>query len=223
MIPLAIWERPKRHPDRQPDRGPAPPAPRAPVDGLTGANLDPVTSRRQQILDTAAELFAARGFHGVSVAELGAACGISGPALYKHFESKDAMLAEMLVTISETLLAEGRHRVADADGPREALEALVEWHIRFAIDHRALIVVQDRDWSSLPDEARERVRALQRSYVDVWASELRRHDTMSPEAARTRAHVLFGLLNSTPHSGRLPDPQMHDVLRDMAHGALGLP
>ncbi len=33
---------------------------------------------------------------------------------------------------------------------------------------------------------------------------------------------LFGLLNSTPHSGRLPDPQMHDVLRDMAHGALGL-
>jgi len=61
--------------------------------------------RRHQILDTAAELFAARGFHGVSVADLGAACGISGPALYKHFPSKDAMLAEMLVSISEELLA----------------------------------------------------------------------------------------------------------------------
>ena len=215
MIPLAIWEQPKRQV--------ALPAPRAPYDGLTGTNLSDVTSRRQQILDIAAELFAARGFHGVSVAELGSACGISGPALYKHFESKDAMLAEMLVSISETLLAEGRSRVAGADGPREALEALVEWHIEFALEHRALIVVQDRDWSSLPDEARERVRALQRSYVDVWATQVRRHDaTMSPEASRTRAHVLFGLLNSTPHSGRLPDPQMHDVLRDMAHGALGL-
>ena len=215
MIPLAIWE--------QPRRDVVLPAPRTPVDGLTGTNVDPVTPRRQQILDIAAELFAARGFHGVSVAELGAACGISGPALYKHFESKDAMLAEMLVTISETLLAEGRSRVASAEGPREALEALVEWHIEFAIGHRALIVVQDRDWSSLPDEARERVRALQRAYVDVWATQVRRHDsTMSPEASRTRAHVLFGLLNSTPHSGRLPDPQMHDVLRDMAHGALGL-
>ena len=199
------------------------PAPRASWDGLTGTNLDLVTPRRQQILDIAAELFAARGFHGVSVAELGSACGISGPALYKHFESKDAMLAEMLVSISEALLAEGRNRVAGADSPRQALEALVEWHIEFAIDHRALIVVQDRDWSSLPDEARERVRALQRSYVDVWATQVRRHDpTLSPEASRTRAHVLFGLLNSTPHSGRLPDPQMHDVLRDMAHGALGL-
>ena len=37
-------------------------------------------SRRDQILATAAELFATRGFHGVSVADLGAACGISGPA-----------------------------------------------------------------------------------------------------------------------------------------------
>ena len=215
MIPLAVWQAPERQM--------ALPAPRAPWDGLAATNLDPVTPRRQQILDIAAELFAARGFHGVSVAELGAACGISGPALYKHFESKDAMLAEMLVSISEALLAEGRNRVAGADGPRQALEALVEWHIEFAIDHRALIVVQDRDWSSLPDEARERVRALQRAYVDVWAAQIRRHDpSVSPEAARTRAHVLFGLLNSTPHSGRLPDRQMHDVLRDMAHGALGL-
>lgn len=182
-----------------------------------------MTPRRQQILDIAAELFAERGFHGVSVAELGSACGISGPALYKHFDSKDAMLAEMLVSISETLLAEGRGRVVSAEAPREALEALVEWHIEFAIDHRALIVVQDRDWSSLPDAARERVRALQRAYVDVWATQIRRVDSTSTvEASRTRAHVLFGLLNSTPHSGRLPDPQMRDVLRDMAYGALGL-
>ena len=199
------------------------PAPRTPGPGLAGTNLGVVTPRRQQILDIAADLFASRGFHGVSVAELGAACGVSGPALYKHFPSKDAMLAEMLVTISETLLSEGRSRVATAGGAREALEALVEWHIEFALEHRALIVVQDRDWSSLPDEARERVRALQRAYVDEWAGQIRRHDpTLSPEASRTRAHVLFGLLNSTPHSGRLPDPQMHDVLRDMAHGALGL-
>lgn len=215
MIPLAVWEAPKRQVTL--------PAPRASSDGLSGTNLEPVTPRRRQILDIAAELFAARGFHGVSVSDLGSACGISGPALYKHFESKDAMLAEMLVSISETLLSEGQSRVDGAEGPRKALEALVEWHIEFALEHRALIVVQDRDWSSLPDAARERVRALQRAYVDVWAAQVRLHDpSLSPEASRTRAHVLFGLLNSTPHSGRLPDPQMHDVLRAMAHGALGI-
>lgn len=181
---------------------------------------DPPT-RREQILDIAADLFARRGFHGVSVAELGAACGISGPALYKHFASKDAVLAEMLVSISERLLAEGTARVAGAGSPVAAIEALVEWHIEFALEHRALIVVQDRDWSSLPEQPREQVRDLQRSYVDVWAGELTRaHAGLGRERARSMAHAAFGLLNSTPHSGLIPDPQLHDLLREMALGAL---
>src|SRR5688572_5042518 len=180
-------------------------------------------SRRDQLLATAAELFAARGFHGVSVAEIGAACGISGPALYKHFPSKDAILAEMLVAISEELLAVGRERVAGAGDARASLGALVDWHVAFALRRRALIVVQDRDWESLPPTAREQVRTLQREYVDVWAAELSRvHHGLHPDRARAMAHAAFGLINSTPHSGLLPDDQMRDLLSQMALGALGL-
>jgi len=178
-------------------------------------------SRREQILATAAELFAARGFHGVSVADLGSACGISGPALYKHFASKDAVLAEMLVSISRQLLAVGRDRVAAASGPEDAVRRLVDWHVDFALRHQALIVVQDRDWSSLPDAAREEVRTLQRAYVDLWADQLRRHDPrLTLDAARAQAHAAFGLINSTPHSGRLPAEAMHGLLADMACRAL---
>jgi AcrR family transcriptional regulator len=178
-------------------------------------------NRREQILDAAAELFAAKGFHGVSVGELGRACGITGPALYKHFPSKDAVLAEMLVSISERLLDEGRDRVARAADAAAALEALVAWHIDFALRHRALIVVQDRDWQSLPPEARERVRALQREYVDVWAAQLRRlHRGLHTDRARAMAHAAFGLINSTPHSGLIADEAMRGVLHRMAMGAL---
>lgn len=184
-------------------------------------------SRREQILATAAELFAARGFHGVSVADLGAACGISGPALYKHFASKDAVLAEMLVSISEELLAVGEIRVQEATGARQAVAALVDWHVDFALRHRPLIVVQDRDWESLPLVARQQVRALQRTYVDLWAHQLRRvrreqddGPELDLERARAMAHVTFGLINSTPHSGLLPDVAMHDLLAEMALGAL---
>jgi len=177
--------------------------------------------RRDQILVTAAELFAARGFHGVSVADLGAACGISGPALYKHFPSKQAMLAEMLVSISEELLSVGRQRVAEAAGPDAALAALVDWHVDFALRHRPLIVVQDRDWESLPRDARERVRSLQREYVDLWAAQLRlRAGGLDLSTARAMAHAAFGLINSTPHSSLLPDEQMRGVLSRMALGAL---
>ena len=182
------------------------------------------TDRRSQILATAAELFASRGFHGVSVADLGAACGISGPALYKHFSSKQAMLAEMLVSISEELLRVGQQRASDAAGADAALAALVDWHVDFALRHRPLIVVQDRDWESLPPQAREQVRSLQRAYVDLWAAQLRLLDPgLDLPTARAMAHAAFGLINSTPHSGLLPDDQMRGVLTRMALGALGRP
>jgi AcrR family transcriptional regulator len=180
-------------------------------------------SRRQEILSQAAELFAHRGFHGVSMSDLGAACGVSGPALYRYFPSKDAMLAEMLVSISEQLLTVGQERVASARAPDAALRELVTWHVDFALHNRALIVVQDRDWSSLPEEARERVRALQRAYVELWVDQLRAlHPDLDPQRGRATAHATFGLINSTPHSTFLSEPEMAGLLGAMAAAALGV-
>ena len=178
-------------------------------------------SRREQILATAAELFAEKGFHGVSIAELGAACGFSGPALYRHFRSKDAVLAEMLVSISDELLAVGRQRARDAASPTEALESLIDWHVTFALEHKALIVVQDRDWGALPLEAREKVRETQRKYVELWVKQLRVLDPSLPlQQARAAVHATFGLLNSTPHSAFLEPAAMRGLLSGMAHKAL---
>ncbi len=180
-----------------------------------------MTSRRQQILATAAELFAARGFHGVSVGELGAACGVSGPALYRHFASKDAMLAEMLVSISEELLRVGTERACAAASPEEAVTALVRWHIDFALHNKPLIVVQDRDWTALPPEAQARVRTLQRAYIELWVERLRARDAgLDPVRARAMAQATFGLLNSTPRSAHLSEPAMADLLEGMALAAL---
>ena len=178
-------------------------------------------NRRDQILEVAADLFADRGFHGVSIADLGAACGFSGPAIYKHFRSKQAILAEMLVSISEELLAEGTRRVDAAADDRAALAALVDWHVTFALAHKPLIVVQDRDWSALPVEAREKVRTTQLAYVDVWVAVLRSlHGRLSREQARARVHAGFGLINSTPHSAVVSDAEMREILSEMALRAL---
>jgi AcrR family transcriptional regulator len=178
-------------------------------------------NRREQILDTAAELFARHGFHGVSIADLGAACGVTGPALYKHFRGKQAILAAMLVGISEELLTEGRRRVRASSDDAEALEALIEWHTSFALEHEALIVVQDRDWAALPVEAREKVRETQRKYVEVWVKVLRGlRPELKPKTARAMVHAAFGLINSTPHSALVPDEEMRALLDGMARRAL---
>ncbi|HEX2289671.1 MAG TPA: TetR/AcrR family transcriptional regulator, partial [Pseudonocardiaceae bacterium] len=129
-------------------------------------------TRRAQILHVAATLFARHGFHGVSIAELGAAVGVSGPALYRHFPGKEALLAEMLVGISEYLLDGGRAR-ARTDDPSQVLTDLVEFHVDFALQHPELITVQDRDLANLPVQVRHQVRALQRAYLQIWVDTLR--------------------------------------------------
>lgn len=180
-------------------------------------------ARREQILREAADLFARRGFHGVSMHDVGAACGISGPALYRHFPGgKDTLLADMLVSISARLLDEGRIRVQASGGdPDEALRSLVCWHIDFALQHSALIVVQDRDWDSLPEDARAEVRRLQTAYVALWTEALvRSRPTLDPSVAEAAVHAVFGLLNSTPHSARLPEEPMRALLQAMAEQAL---
>jgi AcrR family transcriptional regulator len=162
--------------------------------------------RREQILAVAARLFAQRGFHGVSIADLGAAVGVSGPALYRHFPGKEALLAEMLIGISEHLLAGGQEIAASTPDPHEALAALVAFQADFARREPELIVVQDRDLANLPEPARRRVRQLQRTYVEIWVDTLRRiHPGLTDDSARVAAHGAFGLLNSTPHSGRGPE------------------
>ncbi|MFE9252428.1 TetR/AcrR family transcriptional regulator [Streptomyces sp. NPDC007088] len=184
-------------------------------------------TRRDQILQEAARLFAARGFHGVGVDEIGAAVGISGPALYRHFPGKDAMLAELLVGISERLLAGGRARFGSTGGPPEAvLDSLIAGHIDFALDDRALIVLHDRELDRLRQEDRRRVRRLQREYVELWVEALReaRPGTGEP-AARASVHAVFGLLNSTPHQAggeAMGREAMAALLHRLARGAFGV-
>lgn len=200
----------------------------------------PTSPRRAQILREAAQLFAARGFHGVSVDEIGAASGITGPGLYRHFRGKDAMLAELLVGISEKLLAGGRRRVAEAGSAAARLDALVCGHIDFALNERALIVLHDRDLASLSDADQRRVRRLQRAYVEIWVDVVREaypgfedgtatsssSSSRDGEArARAAVHAVFGLLNSTPHSAAVRGPRppsaevMGELLRTLALGA----
>ncbi|MFD2471010.1 SACE_7040 family transcriptional regulator [Amycolatopsis silviterrae] len=178
-------------------------------------------NRREQILSAAAELFAHHGFHGVGIDDIGAAVGISGPALYRHFRSKDAILGEMLNSISHYLLEGGTKRAAAGGTPDELLAALVRFHVDFALDHPALITVQERNLANLTDGDRKQVRALQRQYVEVWVRAIREAvPGLGERQARSAAHAVFGLINSTPYNRHLGDGALADLLCRLALGAL---
>ncbi|WP_195905370.1 TetR/AcrR family transcriptional regulator [Parafrankia elaeagni] len=202
--------------------GAAPAEPGRPrAQGQGRARVGARSSRREELLHAAAVLFAERGFRGVGIEQIGAAVGISGPGIYRHFPSKDAMLVELLVGISRYLLENARDARQAGENSAQALDRLVRGHVEFALDHPELIVIHDRDLWSLPEEAAREVRRLQRAYTEQWVETLREaRPELGVAAARARAHALFGLINSTPHSASdLGRPEMAAMLHTMALGA----
>ncbi|MFG2038780.1 TetR/AcrR family transcriptional regulator [Dactylosporangium sp. NPDC048998] len=161
-------------------------------------------SRRDEILEIAVGLFATRGYHGVSMDDIGAAAGVTGPALYHHFAGKEAMLAAALIPVSEQLLAGGQARIAESgDDPAAALAALVDFHVEFALANPAVIALHLHELDRLPEEPRRQIRRLQRLYVEEWVGTLTslRDGELSDGEARVLAHAAFGLMNSTPFLG----------------------
>ena len=180
-----------------------------------------MASRAEKILVHAARQFAERGFGATSIDEIGAAAGVSGPAVYWHFKNKQALLAAMLTDISDRLLAGAKVCVAAADGPRDALLQLIEAQVDFAVAEPDLIVIHARELGHLDTAGRHRVRRTQRLYVDEWVKVLHELNSVRPiEQQRARAQAAIGLINTTPYLGKLDRPVLVAMLREMAHAAL---
>jgi AcrR family transcriptional regulator len=182
-------------------------------------------TRRDEILEIAVGLFATRGYHGVSMDDIGSAAGVTGPALYHHFAGKEAMLVAALIPVSEGLLRGGKDRVArHPEDARGALADLIDFHVEFALENPAVIAVHLHELDRLPDEPRRQIRRLQRLYVEEWVAVLGiLRPELSAGEARVLAHSAFGLMNSTPFlGGEVDRDRRAALLREAtAHALVG--
>jgi AcrR family transcriptional regulator len=178
---------------------------------------------RERILAATAQLVAERGFHSVGVSDIGAAAGVSGAALYRHFETKTAILVELFEGAVDGLLRQAVELEAGPSGaPGEVLERLIAAHVEFALAERATLAVYARDSHDLPDVDRRRLRRMQRQYVEIWARQVASlRPELGPEAVLARVEAVFGLLNSAPDLARsLDDDVIGPQMRAMAEAAL---
>lgn len=176
--------------------------------------------RTDAILAAAAELFGVRGYSGVSLEDIGAAVGISGPAVYRHFAGKQALLGALLTGVSEDLVSGGAAVVNGAADPRARMTTLVDFHVDFALRRASVIRVQDRDLSHLTPESQSDVRRLQRAYIELWIETLGALVAGDREELRLRVQACFGLLNSTPHSTSAALRTRADTARVLSEMAL---
>ncbi|MGW1775951.1 TetR/AcrR family transcriptional regulator [Streptomyces sp. NPDC002104] len=110
--------------------------------------------RRRELLDTAAEVFAAQGYNATTVRKIADAAGMLAGSLYYHFDSKESMLDEILSAFL-TELWEGYDTVLAAGlGPRETIEALVTESFREIDRHRAAVAIYQKESRTLSVQPR---------------------------------------------------------------------
>ena len=179
--------------------------------------------RRKELISVATDLFASRGYYAVTVDDIGDAVGLTGPALYRHFSSKQALLVAVFDQAIDQLRNRFRELVSEAPDPSSALLAIVRLHVQFAIEQRENVAVWRQEFQNLPETDRWRLRRAQRLYVEEWVhlvQELR--PEFSDTEVRAAVHGAIGLLQSpSDFRSGLPAEATVDLLTSMALAALG--
>jgi TetR/AcrR family transcriptional regulator, cholesterol catabolism regulator len=124
-----------------------------------------MSARRTELTRAAARLFAEKGYHGTSTADLAEALGVQKGSLYSHIESKADLLWEVAREGAEAF-----HAALDAlpdEGPSvQRIRLAVRAHLRVVSEQLDVATVFTREWRYLEGERRERFVAERRRYEE---------------------------------------------------------
>ena len=176
--------------------------------------------RRDEIMAVALRLFRERGYQYATIDAIGAGAGITGPAVYRHFSSKGALLADLFEVAIERLTRGAIQAESEFSGS-DLLRRLICNHVQFAVSDRDLITVYAQEERSLPESERRRLRNRQRDYVNVWVHGLRvMRSDLSEASARDMAYALIALIASPAnHVTRSSVNELRVILSAMAISA----
>lgn len=85
----------------------------------------PAAQRREQLLDTAAKLFAVHGYAGATTAQIAKAAGVTEPIIYRHFESKRDLFIALIERTGASTIKLWEHELAAAPDPADRLKRLI--------------------------------------------------------------------------------------------------
>jgi AcrR family transcriptional regulator len=131
------------------------------------AALQQLHSRRARMCRTAAQLFRDRGYDATSVSDVARALGMTKAGLYHHFESKEALLFEIMMYGLERVRDEVIVPVREMRDPEERLRQLIVRHARITTRGQGAIAHLGDEIRALPPAARKQIEQRMRVYVDL--------------------------------------------------------
>lgn len=154
-------------------------------------------TRKDEILTQAARLFRKRGYRGTSLKTIANAVGMeAAPSLYNHISSKQAILAELLLTVARRF-EKGMNRVlAQERSPREQLTRLISLHVQLTVEHPDAIALVWQEWVHLKDDHQEEFLKLRNHYEQHFRQILQNGMEQGAFRAFDLELTLFALLST---------------------------
>jgi AcrR family transcriptional regulator len=182
-----------------------------------------MTKTQLRILEVAKKQFSRYGYDRVSIDDLGAAIGVSGPSLYRHFSSKIEILVALMDHVLEGL-TQAANEVTHTDGPALArLRMLVLLHVRFVLSDPHYIHIYHREIDRLPPKFHKQHDAKSDKYHELWHELLTEIDpALTPEQRTVAINAAIGVVNFTAFRQRYPLPP-EDLLFECALAAVLAP
>lgn len=178
--------------------------------------------RREMIFSAAAELFHKQGYRGTRIEDIGAAVGMSGPAVYRHFASKEALLTELLERYVGRAQRDLEVVLGAGSSPREVLDQLVRASVQHAVEESDLVATAMHEIAHLPKDARRRIMRRQGAILGTWVETIRavRPELGGDDARITAAGVAAMVAAAARVRGDAPDTARIDRISRMAIAAL---
>ena len=121
------------------------------------------------VLSNAARLFREKGFERTSLKEIAEACNMLPGSLYYRYNSKEALLVELMRRGVDLVTAEVESAYASSDDPVERLRLCINAHLRALLVDSDAVYVLLFEWRALGPEAREEIIELRDQYESLWA------------------------------------------------------
>lgn len=187
------------------------------------------SERRTQLLTIAAELFATRGYSQTTVRDIADEAGILSGSLYHHFDSKEAMLSEILRQFMDGLLAKFEGIVAGGNTPRETLDELIRASFLTIHNYPHAVALYQNEaamLSGVPDF--EFVPKTGRKIEAVWLNVLVAGREDGDFRADLESNIIYRFIRDTVWSsvrwynprGKLQHEKVADQFITMLHGGL---
>jgi AcrR family transcriptional regulator len=163
-------------------------------------------SRREALIAAATRLFGERGYPAVGLGDIGAAAGIAGPSVYRHFATKTDLLLGVLHRGNEALWLGLHHALAAATDAPDAVTRLAADYTAFVADNPEIVSVLISQVIHLPGPRRDELRSSQRDYVAEWVALLTAARPGVPASeGRVLVHAALVLINSLTRIPHLAD------------------